>query len=495
MEKWHDSNSQRSIDTNVDEITEKPSLKMAIIRELEDELKETESSAHTSTISSSFYNSFTNTRALNKLAAENDILQKRVATLFLNKTIPGLNSSECFRCSRLTLQNAILKEETTEKNHSNILMKRLLNNTPYSLSVPLEGIPSALHGFPIGLFAYRTHKIMSEVVPAYPCDEWDKSTRTCWLDRNVGDTVTLVLAFHSKDKPKVQWSQEFHVFQSPRTEKYIIDEENPLWNIVIGSKGHEMRISPITEIDIDFNYFKASIVHTRPRPADEFEIGPDVLQTDTVNFRIRVMPLDQGFVYPGESLSLNMKRVNLPPSGMKFKWFLEKDGESGTLPSNMRVSPTGAVLTIAELRKEQEGILACAVYTNMDIFATKLRFLIKEINQNKLARDPQRDNEDSDIAYLQQNMQNPLQNKDNPPGNFQKLEPAVKDMEDLLSKSMNYENPYQNIVMGNIGVILPDNPQQDLLLGNYSEDILTKNRNYEKPETRILQYGMYRITP
>ncbi|GIY46890.1 EGF-like domain-containing protein [Caerostris darwini] len=208
--------------------------------------------------------------------------------------------------------------------------------------------------------------------------------------------------------------------------------------------------------------------------------------------------IDQGFVYPGESLSLNMKRVNLPPSGMKFKWYLEKDGESGTLPSNMRVSPTGAVLTIAELRKEQEGILACAVYTNMDIFATKLRFLIKEINQtNNLllfmaTRPPvfsrhirqesahteeydeeddmqhlpdrirkkfkkissreihKRDNEDSEIAYLQQNMQNPLQNKDNPPG-----------------------------------VILPDNLQQDLLLGNFSEDILTKTRNYETRNENI----------
>ncbi|GIY46889.1 EGF-like domain-containing protein [Caerostris darwini] len=250
MKKWHYSNSRHSIDTNIDEITTKPSLKMAIIRELEDELKETESSAHTSTISSSSYNSFINTRALNKLAAENDILQKRIATLVLNKTIPGLNNSECLRCSRLTLESAILKEETTEKI------------------------------IPVG-----------EVVPAYPCDEWDKHTRTCWLDRNVGDTVTLVLAFHSKDNPMVQWSQEFHVFQSPRTEKYIIDEENPLWNIVIGSKGHEIRISPITEIDIDFNYFKASIVHNRPKFANEFEFGPDVQNTDTVNFRIRVMPL------------------------------------------------------------------------------------------------------------------------------------------------------------------------------------------------------------
>ncbi|GFW98239.1 ig-like domain-containing protein [Trichonephila clavipes] len=89
---------------------------------------------------------------------------------------------------------------------------------------------------------------------------------------------------------------------------------------------------------------------------------------------------DQGFVYPGETLMLNMKRVNLPPTSMKFKWYLERDGEYGTLPSNMRLSPSGGVLTISELRKEQEGILVCAVFTNKDFFATKQRFLIKEMN-------------------------------------------------------------------------------------------------------------------
>ncbi|GFR28094.1 uncharacterized protein TNCT_247071, partial [Trichonephila clavata] len=172
------------------------------------------------------------------------------------------------------------------------------------------------------------------------------------------------------------WLQEFHIFDSAHTREYVIDPENPLWNIVIGSKGHEMRISPITEIDIDFNSFSATVLSHRSVPR-QFEEKPPV---EKLNFRIRVMALDQGFVYPGETLMLNMKRVNLPPTSMKFKWYLERDGEYGTLPSNMRLSPSGGVLTISELRKEQEGILVCAVFTNKDYFATKQRFLIKEMN-------------------------------------------------------------------------------------------------------------------
>ncbi|GIY99228.1 hypothetical protein CEXT_458851 [Caerostris extrusa] len=58
----------------------------------------------------------------------------------------------------------------------------------------------------------------------------------------------------------------------------------------------------------------------------------------------------------------------------------------------MRLSPSGAVLTIAELRKEQEGVLACSVFTNMNVFSTKRRFYIKELNEtnNQLLLFPQR---------------------------------------------------------------------------------------------------------
>ncbi|GFT72512.1 uncharacterized protein NPIL_274191 [Nephila pilipes] len=76
--------------------------------------------------------------------------------------------------------------------------------------------------------------------------------------------------------------------------------------------------------------------------------------------------------------------VSLPSESMTFRWFLEKDPD--VLPSNMQASSTGAVLTVSELRKEQEGVIACAVYTNLGVLATQRRFLIKEVNQdnNKL---------------------------------------------------------------------------------------------------------------
>ena len=62
---------------------------------------------------------------------------------------------------------------------------------------------------------------------------------------------------------------------------------------------------------------------------------------------------------------------------------MEKDGEHGTLPSNMKVSVTGSSIKISELRQEQEGILACSVYTNLHVLATKKRFLIKDLAKSK----------------------------------------------------------------------------------------------------------------
>ncbi|GIY69073.1 EGF-like domain-containing protein [Caerostris darwini] len=267
-----------------------------------------------------------------------------VTILKRSASVPGGTSEECEDCQMLYLENIALKQKSDIRNNL----------------------------------------MLGELRPAYPCDQWDGKSRTCWLNRNVGDTVTFVLAFRKKTNPEIQWSQQFHVFQSGKVKQYIIDPENSLWNIVIGSRGHEMRISPITEMDIDFNSFKATIVG--PRSSVSRSLLGGLKSTTTVHFKIRVMALDQGFVYPGETLSLNMRRVNLPPSGMTFKWYLEKDGESGTLPSNMRLSPSGAVLTIAELRKEQEGVLACSVFTNMNVFATKRRFYIKELNESKLVK-------------------------------------------------------------------------------------------------------------
>ncbi|GIY44564.1 uncharacterized protein CEXT_776031 [Caerostris extrusa] len=139
--------------------------------------------------------------------------------------------------------------------------------------------------------------------------------------------------------------------------------------MVVGSGGSELRISPITEIDIDFNFFTAEV---------RYQFGPP---SRKIHFKVRAMAIDQGLVYPGAYIMLNMPTfVSLPSESITFKWYLEK--EPNILPSNMQASPSGSVLTISELRKEQEGVVACAVYTNLGILATQKRFLIKQVDEN-----------------------------------------------------------------------------------------------------------------
>ncbi|GIY54288.1 uncharacterized protein CDAR_523201 [Caerostris darwini] len=144
---------------------------------------------------------------------------------------------------------------------------------------------------------------------------------------------------------------------------------NPPWNMVVGSGGSELRISPITEIDIDFNFFSAEV---------RYQFGPP---TRKIHFKVRAMAINQGLVYPGAYIMLNMPTfVSLPSESITFKWYLEK--EPNILPSNMQASPSGSVLTISELRKEQEGVVACAVYTNLGILATQKRFRIQQVDEN-----------------------------------------------------------------------------------------------------------------
>ncbi|XP_055941907.1 trichohyalin-like [Argiope bruennichi] len=98
---------------------------------------------------------------------------------------------------------------------------------------------------------------------------------------------------------------------------------------------------------------------------------------------------DLGFVYPGETLVLNMASfIALPLESLHYVWYMEKDSEFDALPSNMKSSPSGSVLTISELRKEQEGIMTCAVYSNLGILVAKKRFLIKELSSNDILMNP-----------------------------------------------------------------------------------------------------------
>ncbi|GFV69422.1 transposable element Tc3 transposase [Trichonephila clavipes] len=141
--------------------------------------------------------------------------------------------------------------------------------------------------------------------------------------------------------------------------------------MVIGSGGSELRVSPITETDLDYNHFTASVRY----------INGSLHQT--IHFKIRGMAIDQGLVYPGASLMLNLPTfVSLPAEAISFRWYLESDPD--VLPSNMQTSSSGSVLTVHELRKEQEGVIACAVYTNLGVLAVQRRFLIKGVDQEKL---------------------------------------------------------------------------------------------------------------
>ncbi|GBM55466.1 hypothetical protein AVEN_27825-1 [Araneus ventricosus] len=80
--------------------------------------------------------------------------------------------------------------------------------------------------------------------------------------------------------------------------------------------------------------------------------------------------------------------ISLPLENMHYVWYMEKDSEFDALPSNMKGSPSGSVLTISELRKEQEGVMTCAVYSNLGILVAKKRFLIKEISSNDILMNP-----------------------------------------------------------------------------------------------------------
>lgn len=209
--------------------------------------------------------------------------------------------------------------------------------------------------------------------PSFECDRWDSKTRTCWVDRNTGGTVTFSLTTSVRRRSsQIVWRREFAQGESPIMMEYILNPEKPSRNLVIGKNGHELRISPITEIDVDDNLFSASFA------------GNSSAETAKVNFRIRIMAEDLGFVYVGETIDLSIESyIALPFESVTYDWYTEKEGEIATLPSNMRVSANGQTLRISELRQEQEGIIACSIYTNRNVHATKKRFLIKDLSKTE----------------------------------------------------------------------------------------------------------------
>ncbi|KAF8789633.1 hypothetical protein HNY73_007559 [Argiope bruennichi] len=157
--------------------------------------------------------------------------------------------------------------------------------------------------------------------PAYPCEEWDKKYRICYLNRNVGNSVTFVLAIPPPKKTgrvRIEWKQEFAAL--------------------------------------------------KPHKNKTYHINPNI-----------------GLVYPGSTLALRVASyISLPSDGMTFKWELDSDRgfRFAHLPSNMRPSPTGSSLRVSELRKEQEGLLVCRIYTNLGIHAAAILFDIYKVESD-----------------------------------------------------------------------------------------------------------------
>ncbi|GBM93586.1 hypothetical protein AVEN_150851-1 [Araneus ventricosus] len=212
--------------------------------------------------------------------------------------------------------------------------------------------------------------------PAYPCDEWLQASRICFLKRNVGNTVTFVLATPPPEKTgrvTVEWRQEYATTDPDRYKTYNINPKYPPWNMVIGSGGYELRVSPITEIDVYANFFTA-VVH--------FQYGTPVRK---LHFAIRALIVELGPVYPGATMTLHVPSfISLPLEGMTFKWELERDLTSlvKSLPSNMRPSPSRASVRVSELRKDQEGIVICSVYTNLGVLIGGIGFNIERVESD-----------------------------------------------------------------------------------------------------------------
>ncbi|KAG8198880.1 hypothetical protein JTE90_015094 [Oedothorax gibbosus] len=231
----------------------------------------------------------------------------------------------------------------------------------------------------------KIEKMEFHLMPAHPCDRWDPESSTCWLDRSIGATVTLSLTFRNAEGkmqlPAVTWQQEFHVLHQKDRIFFAITPDNLLWNTAISSKGHEFRISPISDADVEPNRFSAS-VSDASTPINK------------VHFKIRLIPIDLGFVYPGETFVVNMESyISLPIESMAYQWYMEMDTETGILPSNMKGSPSGSVLTISELRKDQAGNLSCNVYTNLGFMVARKRFIIRNMTkENKLLKSPEHSN-------------------------------------------------------------------------------------------------------
>ncbi|XP_076330970.1 uncharacterized protein LOC143236552 [Tachypleus tridentatus] len=223
------------------------------------------------------------------------------------------------------------------------------------------------------------------VEPDNPCDHvtYCKHTITCWFDRQVGDSVTLSL------KPKctndntvddnnqfiIIWQRLYKVRKKTEHVAVNITADKAPWNIEVDSGGQELRISPLTNTDIDFNSFRGSLycITTGNSTTTHRNIG-------NITFRFNILAIDIGFVYPGEELMINIENhITLPPEGIIIDWRLERNrSRLEDLPSNMKISESGRSLSIRELRSHEHGVIVCSMFSSRNVFIAKRRFLLRQ---------------------------------------------------------------------------------------------------------------------
>ncbi|XP_064487739.1 uncharacterized protein LOC135399932 [Ornithodoros turicata] len=211
-----------------------------------------------------------------------------------------------------------------------------------------------------------THAVRSAVT----CDDYDSSTNTCWFRRQVGDTLTLWLRVARPGVHRVLWRRRYQGLE--RTDALVVVRpDNAPWNVALGGGGGELRISPITDTDLDSNSWEAAVGLLNGSST----VG-------NITFRIVVLAVDLGPVFRGDQITINMEDfLTLPLESLQFKWELEGND---ALPSNMRTSPSGRSLRITALRRSQSGIISCSVYSDTGLFVARRRFKIREPQEEPL---------------------------------------------------------------------------------------------------------------
>ncbi|XP_077531019.1 uncharacterized protein LOC144143077 [Haemaphysalis longicornis] len=190
-----------------------------------------------------------------------------------------------------------------------------------------------------------------------PCDEWDAVSGTCFFRRQVGDTLTLWLRSSAGNAGRVTWRRRYRALDRSRGDAVVeLRADTAPWNVALGAG--ELRISPITDSDLEPNSWDASVA----------SLG-------NISFRVALLPVDLGPVFRGDQVTINLEHfLTLPLESLHFIW----DWDDQPLATNMRVSRSGRSLRITGLRRSQGGLLTCSVFSSTGLLVARRRFRLRE---------------------------------------------------------------------------------------------------------------------